>query len=367
MILTADWHLRYYTWERREGVVGDALCSARQIVSYAVETSQSIVVAGDVLHYPVLDAELAHKIRQVLQPLEKAGLKLYHVLGQHDVSYQSKRSFLSLLSPACEHIHQKVITEDGMSFVGVDWDVKSRFFKELQSASPADWLVTHQRHKAYLGSQGWFSEEDLPPWCEFLLIGDYHGTSEFTQVQTEQGVIVNRLSPGSIAPTSLGEKNEKFFYELNSNGELHLRELVTRKILEFDLTSSLDTWEMLLDQLEEGVVDAIQESELIADTYPEISRPVVVVTFSGGRERVDDLQKIRLRYADAAHFVLRVKHTREQEEGVQQESLLQEEGISFVDAAKQLGFRLDQQQQHILKQLEHRGAREVVKEVLRSL
>ena len=366
MILTSDWHLRYYTWERRDGIVGDALCAARQIVSYAVETSQSIVVAGDVLHYPVLDAELAHKIREVVLPLEKAGLKLYHVLGQHDVSYQSKRSFLSVISPACEHIHHRLIQEDGVSFVGVDWDVKSRYFKNLEQCPPADWLVTHQRHKAYLGSQGWFSEDDLPAWCRFLVIGDYHDASEFVEVTTAQGVKVNRLCPGSIAPTSLGEKKEKFFYELKPNGELHLRELVSRKIMDFDLTDKVDTWEMRLDSLEEAVIEAIQESEMIAEEYPELAKPVIVLIHSGEREQVDDLRRLTVRYADSAHFVWRTKPaTRQVEE--ERDSILGEDSVSFVEAAGKLGFELDEQEAAILKQLEHRSAREVVKEVLRSL
>jgi len=180
------------------------------------------------------------------------------------------------------------------------------------------------------------------------------------------GVKVNRLCPGSIAPTSLGEKKEKFFYELKPNGELHLHELVSRKILEFDLTSKVDTWDSRLDSVEEAVTAAIQESELLLDSCPEIAKPVILLIHSGVKEEVDDLKRLTVRYADSAYFVLRVKATTEQQPQ-ERESLLGEESVPFVEAAKSLGFELDEQEVTILKQLEHRSAREVVKEVLRSL
>lgn len=241
-IVTADNHLRWLPWRSRRAIYGDSLVSFKQIVDLCLVSGPGgtpvkfLVLAGDFWDDPNPDLFTVHFVHTQLDLLREANVRVFFVLGQHDMVVQHSYSAVSELGrffkldriprtllelhPWPTYVHGQIFHIGGFTAYGLDYQTPDKVLASLQQVPPVDILVTHQVWKDFIGD-GAVSLADVPAHAHNIISGDYHHTI------TEDRGGHFFMSPGSTCLQALNEPAEKFVLGLRiSSSRLEVEKLL---------------------------------------------------------------------------------------------------------------------------------------------
>lgn len=211
ILFFADAHLQESAWSTR-AVVGDAAFSLEQIIAYAVANrAKAVIGAGDLIDKQRNRAYPIKEFFRQLDRLRAANIPFFYIQGQHD---RDNPTWLSAHSHA-QHLHGKLVKEDGISIYGMDWQPADKIHDEMAKIpAGTDVFVAHQVWGEFMGGvttpEADFSDV---PVVSTVFTGDLHVNRRFaTTGKDGQSLVV--YSPGSTCRQSIDEQTDKYFMTL---------------------------------------------------------------------------------------------------------------------------------------------------------
>jgi len=239
--IAADLHLWPHVWRSVRSLEGDAFRAFDEIVDRILEApdaEKAFIMAGDIFDEPKVEGLTLKTFADGMSRLLDAGVKVYHVDGNHDKGKESIPSIHGSIS-----LHRNKVAVDGRTVVGLNWMPKEQLRAELSELPAADILVLHCRMEHLTGfvEACDISVEEIPDHFSSIIAGDIHVTG---LEELENGFC---LSPGSPHPCSLSETGEHGFWILR--GEMpEFQPVRNRKIVRVEISSDdeLDRFRELL-------------------------------------------------------------------------------------------------------------------------
>lgn len=310
--IASDSHLDFTAWERREGLVGDAYHSFRQVVGKAIELGVRLMLLGDTINTKHPDSRTVEFIRRQIGRLKKAEVPLEILQGQHE---NAVPVWFKAISDWPDHLHQQHFAVEGTTFYGLDWTPADQLPAALEKIPPGvDVFLAHQVTEEFMG-QLCKSELSLAqvPYAKLTMIGDFHEHVNI-QILNRQGQPMRVYSAGSTCMRSISEPPKKGFYVLYDDLSVESFWLKTRPVLR---PPQLNTPEQLDQFVEEVGSQLVQANDrAYADGLPaELCKPLLWVHY------VETLENAWPRIVKAANgqaFLFKRVHLIETEEKVAQ-------------------------------------------------
>lgn len=288
-VASADWHLCRSAW-RRSGIDGDAAYGLRQVVDLCLALDVPLLAAGDLLDTTDPDPDDVRVVREQMQRMEAAALRVFYVQGQHELDRE--RPWLSAIHAWPVHVGDPSESHDfcgRLRIRGLDWQPAGRLQEELAKprGDKADVLLCHQAWQDFMGDDGSRSEGAFAEVRDhFVLTGDYH--RHVVATYTPLGgpsVSGTAYSPGSTHMTSIDERERKgvFLFSKTDDMDCHfgLRAdsvwLRSRPVRRFAVTDEGELEELLTHGLPMALEDAAAEA---ADLPEHLRRPLVRVIYA---------------------------------------------------------------------------------------
>jgi hypothetical protein len=241
LVLTSDWHLSPFSWKKHPNVHRDSYYSLQQIVDLCIKLNVPLIAAGDLFDIKQPPSESVVFCFEQMKRLERVGLPVYYVQGQHELS---EIPWMSLCSNAV-HIDSfktsqpfKEFEIQGLRVVGQDIEFSGNRFADQCRAMHSyagkdrfDLYVTHQVWADFIKK----SDENFmfknAAFAKVIYTGDYHKTEILNIEGTEC------LSSGSINMQATNEPPHKLIFILNSDLSWTQYRLKTRPFALFELKS----------------------------------------------------------------------------------------------------------------------------------
>lgn len=241
---TADTHLKPKTWASRPEIAGDTYHGFRSVIDSLCTTHKvPLVIGGDFFDCPKPDSySVTFAIEQIAR-MKKAGLPVYYIDGNHDLSAPSWANIIG-----AESIHHKLVDINGAKVYGLPYTPKDQLADALQQVpAECDVLIMHQLLNLALPMEGMWNLDWglIPKTVELVLLGDYH--VNWTQSKDR----TTFHYPGSTSMMSRSEKPHKTFtmiYGGDPKYSLHMQSLETRGYLALALETEAHL-EVVLDIL----------------------------------------------------------------------------------------------------------------------
>jgi len=285
-ILTADCHVQRRAWLKRPELHGDAYYSFRQVVDLALRHRVPIIAAGDLIDRRINDQHPIAFLREQLGRLAEAGLRIYHVQGQHE--WQEYPWLDSICPEAAVWLPPRGLLEIGpFQVYGIDWTPASQLPEKLaQVPDETDVLVLHQVYSSFSPSPAAELRPEQLPDVRLALIGDTHVTGMLTEVNGNGNQVVT-VSPGSLAMQAIDEPGNKYVFLLNDDGSLEKVKLRTRAVLRQQAIRDVPSMMTFLQKLDR-VLDELQERN--RDLPEELRMPILHIAYDASlpdvRERL---------------------------------------------------------------------------------
>lgn len=192
------------TWLEVPQTADDALTALSAAAHAAAQAGCPLLIAGDLVDSPRLEADQLVRLGAALSPLRRAGLPVLYVLGNHECG----EDWLAAFSDFCVNLDHQIepFVWSGVRYVGrsyqADVDALSAALAPLRD-DPAEVGVYHQPWSELLGSSrqlGVRRAADLPAHA-IAVLGDIHRPLVWS---AEPGPH-QAVSPGSLTPQSVGE------------------------------------------------------------------------------------------------------------------------------------------------------------------
>ena len=296
IVFFADAHLQDSAWSTR-AVIGDAAFSLEQVITYAVNNqAKAVIGAGDLIDK---QRNRAYPIREFFRQLDRlrvAGIPFYYIQGQHD---RDNPTWLSAHSHA-QHLHGKLIEEDGVRVYGMDWQPADKIHDEMAKI-PAGTaiLVAHQVWGEFMGGvttpEANFTDV---PVVETVFTGDLHVHRRLA-TNGKDGQALTVYSPGSTCKQSIDEQSDKYFMAFSDGvwESVPLRVRPTLDDVEITDDATLDKY---ISNLPMRIAAVLEESE---DLPPHMRRPYLRVKYAA--ELNDAARRLELACTDKAHLFLK--------------------------------------------------------------
>lgn len=277
VLFTADLHLSPTIWKQKK-IFGDSYFAWSLVVKAAIESEcQAVVLAGDVLDKQVNNAETAVRLKRGLDQLNKAGIVVYYIQGQHEFQ---DTPWISLDSEAIwlDKLEEPVDLGGGFMMSGFDFGDQEKLIENLNSEKTAssNVLVCHQVWDNLMGiGDCQASFDDIPEHVLLTVTGDYHVTK---RVDSPRLV----LSPGSTHMRSIDEPEDKFVYLVDFHDTDHEIEICKLPIASRrKITLDLGDYSGVSD-----AYSALKHHLSLSKSYakefslpPVVARPVVRLTY----------------------------------------------------------------------------------------
>ena len=233
----ADLHLEGYPWTRREEFYGDpfnALASALQVIlndSIVPDSDKAVFLSGDITNKKAIEDDTAMHLQNFVHTLIRAGIQVYYVNGNHDMSARTQTGHVGVFGGI--HIHEQHLQVGDFTVYGLDWLPRNILKEKLESVPGCDVLFLHCAFKHLLSFEGAFDldMEDLPKHLTNVFVGDVH----ITDVSTNQnGTVV--ISPGPLHPCNLAQAGPHGMMRIVSDTrKWEFLEIETRHVLDYNL------------------------------------------------------------------------------------------------------------------------------------
>jgi len=252
VIIAADTHVVESAWHGR-GICGDSACSLSQIIAYAVRGRHDVVLAGDILDRRTNESYPVAVVTSALERLHRAGLNLYYVEGQHDMS---DPPWLSI-HPAAVPLEGRVVQLLDRKWTGLSFRPAGRLQEALKAIAPeADVLVCHQTWQQLaspvMAAHG--STTDIPGHIRLVISGDNHSLVGLYDLPDSLGGKLQLLSPGSTHMLAINEPPAKYFWVTDDGKSFRRVRLKTRPVVEWpELRTTRD-----VDEFVSGVAAALE-------------------------------------------------------------------------------------------------------------
>lgn len=297
ILITSDLHLELAAWRDHPAMWGDSYYALQQIVDIAIDHDVlAVALLGDVFNVKLPDAYTVHVACKQIQRLQDAGIKVFFLQGQHELSRMM--AWLQVHTWP-KHIHRVRTTVGGICFYGLDWLPQGRITEELkQVPHAADVLFTHQVWREMWNSKivpGECTFTDVPAHVRVLVSGDYH--KHFTKTYDNNGGKMLVGSPGATCLQAINEEPQKAVFILNDDLGLTSVPLRSRAVYEANIES--------LQQLEHMLKQAESVATLQEGVPPHIGINILRVTFD---ETIPDIyNRIVKAYRGKVHLFLNPK------------------------------------------------------------
>lgn len=269
-VVASDWHLAPGAWKRNPAIAGDAYWGLQQAVAACLDRGLPMVAPGDLFDVQHPDAMSLYTARTWVDRMKAAGLKVFHVQGQHE--YQHPVPVLNAVSDWPVHANKVAFRLGPLKFVGLDYmapDALRAEFADLGVREGADVLVTHQVWK------------DLVPWrhnapafadipYRFTVSGDFHQHKVWAYDGAVSGGVF--MSPGTLCMQALDEEPRKAVYVLYDDLTYESVALSVRPFHSLVLETAED--------LERAVDGAGRLCYHPPDLHRDIQRPIVRVRYA---------------------------------------------------------------------------------------
>ena len=176
-IVTGDNHLAPYTWSRHPSLRGDGYFALKQIVDICLREKESLVILGDLFDAKKLDSRTVIEFHTQMDRLQKGGVPVYAIQGQHDLSdppwVESHQNII--------HVNKKMCLFDENTYF-LDYRDPETLAEDLKHIpKEAGALCLHQAFKQALpfeddiGNTAWdFEASQIPEHVKLILMGDIH-------------------------------------------------------------------------------------------------------------------------------------------------------------------------------------------------
>lgn len=288
MVLSSDWHLSPFSWKKHPNVHRDSYYSLQQIVDLCVQLNVPLIAAGDLFDIKNPPSESVVFCFEQMKRLERVGLPVYYVQGQHELS---EVPWLSLCSNAI-HIDSfkadlsfKTFDIQGLRVVGQDIEFSgNRFLDQCRTmhsnagSEKFDLYVTHQVWADFIKKSDDSFMFKNATFAKVIYTGDFHKTETLVIDGTDC------LSSGSINMQATNEPPHKFVFILNSDLTWTQYRLKTRPFALFELRSE-KYFNALMDVTNEELLAEWPHKDL-----PEhIATPLVCVRYQNNIPNAYDL------------------------------------------------------------------------------
>jgi hypothetical protein len=239
-VVTADTHLAQRSWVKHPGLEGDAYYGLAQVVDYCILRGLPLILAGDVFDKQRPDPTTIARTVAQLTRMQKAGLKVYDIQGQHELD--RNQPWLQAISEWPIHVDKVAFQIGAIKFYGIDWQPADTIQEEFAKIpSDTDVLIAHQVWRDLMGPRIGESECQFAdvPHVKVIATGDFH-RHMWMPAKNRNGDTILILSPGPVCMQSIDEDPRKFFFVLNDDLSVTDHELVTRGCYRFDITSKDD-------------------------------------------------------------------------------------------------------------------------------
>jgi DNA repair exonuclease SbcCD nuclease subunit len=240
-VMTADWHLKPYTWASRPEICGDAYRSATFIQRYCVDKRLPLFVLGDILDVRNPSADTVGFLVDLIDNVHFENQEFYFIQGQHELNRERPWASCNCnaywLNKRQLDIHPRLPSEDRIRFYGLDYQSADKLTGELLNiAAETDVLLAHQVWHERMGgkftvaqgnAEGAFSDV---PMVKMVISGDFH-SHRFSQHIGKDGQTIVAVSPGSIYMKTLEEDPAKYFFVLYDDLSLESVRIHTRPVL----------------------------------------------------------------------------------------------------------------------------------------
>lgn len=136
-VIVGDLHIHDYTDYNLEGLnwrLNQFIKLSTRIIEIAKDKGCSIVIyAGDLIHRPILTSKTAHVVDTFFKMQYESGLKIYYILGQHDLQTKSNNQNYNdsivpvLLNHYASYMDRKIITIDDRKVAFSNWRPQQDF------------------------------------------------------------------------------------------------------------------------------------------------------------------------------------------------------------------------------------------------
>lgn len=234
---TADWHLLKPLRDNVKALADDSQDMLRQLVdgvlAYpAAGETKHLVLAGDICDKSRIDGRTADALRAAMDRLNKEGVRIYYIEGNHDV----QSDFISRPVPLLESVArcavklvpQEPVMIDDLTVCGISWAPGDRMAEALKTVPRScTMLVMHAPFEHLLGFEGAyeFSESDIPDHVWHVVCGDIH-TPKLSQFGE-----LTFLSPGCLNPCNVTETGPYGFWVRPAGGAWTMTRLNARQIM----------------------------------------------------------------------------------------------------------------------------------------
>lgn len=279
MVLSSDWHLAPLSWKKHPRITKDAYHSLSQIVDLAINLNVPLIGAGDLFDVKTPPAESVIHCHNEMEALAKAGLNMYYVQGQHEMS---DPPWLTLCKNAI-HIDSfvdnpetpKIFDINGISVCGMDICQSplnfSLLLNRLIDAAPKDKFDLYVTHQVW----GDFIKKGDEPYllknanfAKVVYTGDFH-----------KDLILNVnntvcISSGSINMQANNEPPVKRVFVLNDDLSVTDHYLKTRPFVCLEIKTE-DHFKFVMDTDKEALI-----SDWDFNGIPEeIRTPLIVIKY----------------------------------------------------------------------------------------
>jgi DNA repair exonuclease SbcCD nuclease subunit len=235
----ADLHLAGFPWSRREEFYGDAfraLESAEQVIINDEPgcNHKAVVLSGDITDQKAIEDDTAYALNKFVTSLRAAGIQVYYVNGNHDMSKRGQLGHVGVFGGI--HIHEKTTQIHDFNVYGLDWLPRTVLKQKLTTVPECDILFLHCAFEHLLSFQGAFdlSKDDVPEHIPNVFVGDVHVTNI---TQNCHGTDI--VSPGPLHPCSIAQHGPHGMMRIKSDEmEWYFLEIDTRHVLDIKIEGS---------------------------------------------------------------------------------------------------------------------------------
>jgi DNA repair exonuclease SbcCD nuclease subunit len=280
-IAVGDLHLlkKQGMWENRSEIADDDLYALAQATDLCLDKKADMLLLGDMLDTPTTLPRPMTALLNSARMLEKAGLRMYYIQGQHDFVVQSafeNDPWMALIPGAIRLSGQKFKVWGKQAYAMDYFPQAMEMLAMSKIPKGTEVLFMHGTVDVAFPMNPHFQMANIPSSVELILAGDYHRPGEHKL--PSGGSLWYTGSPWMTAISESAQPRRVLYAYSNAIGvpQVESIELATRSVF----------WYSKLD----GSMEPLKERR--ADLPEAIRKPIIVVDQQLQREQYAELAQV---------------------------------------------------------------------------